>query len=186
MRHYTILLFVSIAISQLAARGQAPAAKAPMTDADKIKNALSAAPAGIAKDAAVMDMGATPGTPMVEFRKGTNGWTCLPDMASTPGNDPMCLDKIAMQWMQAWMVKKDPKLPGVGFGYMLQGGSEADNDDPFADKPKPGKSWINEPPHLMVFGTKVAPGTYTSERAASGAWVMFKGTPYEHLMVPVK
>ena len=122
----------------------------------------------------------------MELRKGTNGWTCLPDYAGTPGNDPMCLDKIAMQWMDAWMAHKDPKLTGVGIGYMLQGGSEADNDDPFATKPKPGKNWIDEPAHLMVFGTKVAPGTYTTERSTTGAWVMFKGTPYEHLMAPVK
>lgn len=28
----------------------------------------------------------------VAARRGTNGWVCLPDDATTPGNDPMCLD----------------------------------------------------------------------------------------------
>jgi hypothetical protein len=187
MRHYRILLFVGmILIFHLAAQGQAPAAKAPMTKDQKIQNALSAAPAGIAKDAAVMDMGATPTAPMVELRKGTNGWTCLPDMASTPGNDPMCMDKVAMQWADAWMNKKPVTITSLGIGYMLQGGATADNDDPFAKTPKAGKQWLMEPPHLMVFGTKIDSTVYSNAPNTTRPWVMWKGTPYEHLMVPVK
>jgi hypothetical protein len=163
-----------------------PAAQAPKTKDEKTRNAMSGGPAAIATDAAIMDFPATTGGPMAELRKGTNGWTCLPDMPDTPANDPMCLDKISMQWVDAWMAKKDPKLPGVGIGYMLQGGATADNDDPFAMKPKAGKDWLMEPPHLMVFGSKITPGTFPTEHKTSGPWVMFKGTPYEHLMVPVK
>lgn len=161
-------------------------AQAPKTKEAKIQNAMSAAPPGIAKDATVMDFPQTAGGTMVELRKGTNGWTCLPDMPDTPANDPMCMDKIAMQWAGAWMAKKDPKLPGMGIGYMLLGGSTADNDDPFAAKPKPGKDWLREPPHMMLFGVKIDPGMYSSQANTTRPWVMFKGTPYEHLMVPVK
>ena len=188
MRKYRMFLVVCLLAGLgMATRGLGQyggTAKAPMSNDAKIKNALAAAPAGIAKDAAVADM--APGGGMVELRKGANGWTCMPDMANSPGADPMCLDKIAMQWAEAWMAHKDPKLAGMGLGYMLQGGSTADNDDPFAAKPKPGKDWLKEPPHVMVFGVKFVPGVYTTQPTMTQPWIMFQGTPYEHLMIPVK
>ena len=61
--------------------------KPPATDAEKIRSAMSAAPPAIAREAAVVDMPS-----MKELRKGTNGWTCIPDGPS-PGVDPMCVDK---------------------------------------------------------------------------------------------
>jgi hypothetical protein len=160
--------------------------KAAMSNDDKIKSALSAAPAGIAKNAAVMAPGAAAGAPMAELKKGTNGWTCMPDDPATPANDPMCMDKNAMAWVEAWMGKKTPQLAGLGIGYMLQGGATADNDDPFAKTPKAGKQWLMEPPHLMVFGAKIDAGVYSSAPDTTRPWIMWKGTPYEHLMVPVK
>ena len=63
--------------------------------------------------------------------QGTNGWTCIPDGPS-PGVDPMCVDKNGMGWMDALMNKKDPPAGKLGFGYMLMGGSDASNTDPFA------------------------------------------------------
>jgi hypothetical protein len=155
-----------------------------MTKDQKIQNALSAAPAGISKNAAVVEMGA--GGAMTELKKGTNGWTCIPDNPANPVNDPMCMDKVAMQWADAWMHKKPVTITSLGIGYMLQGGSTADNDDPFAEKPKPGKDWLKEPPHIMIFGTKLAAGMYATTPDTTQPWVMWKGTPYEHLMVPAK
>ena len=187
MRHCKILLFVfSIGMLQISARGQAPAAKAPMTKDQQIQSALSAAPAGISKDAAVMAPGATAGAAMAELKKGTNGWTCMPDDPSTPAKDPMCMDKNAMTWADAWMNHKSPQISSIGIGYMLQGGSTADNDDPFAKQPQAGKQWLMEPPHLMVFGTKIDPAVYSNAPNTTRPWVMWKGTPYEHLMVPIK
>ncbi|MBI4479629.1 MAG: hypothetical protein HY651_06365 [Acidobacteria bacterium] len=188
-RYRLLLLFCLMTGFQMASHAQgqgAPAAKAPMTNDAKIKSALSAAPAGISKDAAVMAPGAAAGAPMIELKKGTNGWTCLPDMADTPGNDPMCMDKIAMEWADAWMHKKPMTITSIGIGYMLAGGSTADNDDPFAKQPKAGKQWLMEPPHLMIFGTKIDPAVYSNTPNTTRPWVMWKGTPYEHLMVPVK
>ncbi len=163
-----------------------PGVKAPKVKQAKIQNAMTAAPPGISKNATILDWPATEGGQMVELRKGTNGWTCLPDMPATPANDPMCMDKNAMDWAEAWMSKKEPNLSGVGIGYMLQGGSTADNDDPFATKPPAGKDWLREPPHVMMFGIKIDPSVYSSKPNTTRPWVMFKGTPYEHLMVPIK
>jgi len=187
-----LLLLSVIALLSMAAVSQAqtpaakPPQKSPMSKDQKIQNAMSAGPAGIARAAAVMAPGAAPGAPMEELRKGTNGWTCMPDDLGTPANDPMCMDKVAMQWADAWMSKKPVNVPGMGIGYMLQGGATADNDDPFAKTPKAGKSWLMEPPHLMIFGTKIPAGAYPTTPNMTGPWVMWGGTPYEHLMVPVK
>jgi hypothetical protein len=95
---------------------------------------MSAAPPAIAANAAIVDMAT-----MKPLRKGTNGWTCFPDGPS-PGVDPMCLDQNGMLWADALMNKKDPPKGKMGFGYMLAGGSDASNTDPFATTPAPGAS----------------------------------------------
>ncbi len=164
-----------------------PAKPAARTKEWKIQNALSAAPRAIAKDATVMDHPEKEGGELVLLRKGTNEWTCLPDDPHTPGNDPMCLDKNAVVWAQAWMGKKEPKLSGPGIGYMLQGGSDASNTDPFAKQPKAGEKWVPAPPHVMVFPTgKLDAQVYGTDHRSGRPWVMWAGTPYEHLMVPVR
>ena len=160
----------------------------PSTSADKITNAMSAAPSMIAKNATVLDWPAKDGGEVPVLRKGANGWTCLPDFPVSPGNDPMCMDANAMQWAQAWMGKKEPKIAQAGIGYMLQGGSDASNTDPFAQKPAAGDDWMNAPPHVMIFpaGGKVDPAVYGTNPDSGGPWVMWAGTPYQHLMVPVQ
>ncbi len=165
----------------------APKKAPPRTTEWKIRNAMSAAPRSIAKDAAVLDYPAKEGGEMSVLRKGTNEWTCLPDDPSTPANDPMCLDKNAMAWAQAWMTKQEPKLTAPGIGYMLQGGGSASNTDPYATKPAAGEKWMKESPHVMVFPTaRLDPKVYGTDPKSGGPWVMWAGTPYEHVMVPVK
>jgi len=163
---------------------QTPAAK---SKAWKIQNAMSAAPPSVSKGATILDWPAREGDQPVVLRTGTNGWTCFPDDPGTPGNDPMCVDKIWLQWVEAWMAKKDfkPALPGIG--YMLQGGSTASNSDPFATTPAPGEKWMKEQPHIMVIVPgKLDPKAHSSDHHSGGPWIMWGGTPYEHLMVPIK
>ena len=153
----------------------------------KIQNAASAGPRAIAKDATILDYPEKEGAAPPVLRKGTNEWTCFPDDPSSPGNDPMCLDKNGMAWAGAWMSKKEPKLTGPGLGYMLQGGSTASNTDPFATKPAAGQKWMKEAPHLMVFPTgKLDAKVYGTDPDTGRPWIMWSGTPYEHLMIPVK
>jgi hypothetical protein len=119
----------------------------PKTPEEKIQNTMSAAPSSIAKDATIMDWPAMDwpakeGDKLTALRKGTNAWTCLPDYPGSPGNDPMCLDKMWMVWLEAYMTKTEPKLTAPGIAYMLQGGSDASNTDPFATAPPAGAQWL--------------------------------------------
>jgi hypothetical protein len=73
--------------------------------------------------------------------------------------------------------------------YMLSGGTDASNTDPYAAKPDAGNHWIKTGPHVMIVGAgddfyDTYPGK--SDPDTSSPYVMWAGTPYRHLMVPVK
>ena len=165
--------------------GVAPAAE--MSEEDAIKNALSAAPEAVAKNASVMLFGDN--MEMKTVKQGTNGFTCMPDNPRSPGNDPMCLDANGMEWGQAWMTKGQPPAGKIGFGYMLQGGSDASNTDPHASGPAGGAGWVDTGPHVMILNAGGAMAGYPRQGEnpdTSQPYVMWPGTPYEHLMIPVK
>jgi hypothetical protein len=105
----------------------------------KIQSAMNAAPTSIAEDARIVDYPEKAGQPLIKLREGTNGWTCFPDWQATPGKDPMCFDKMWMQWFDAISTATDPNIKEPGIAYMLQGGSDASNTDPFAMRPKKGE-----------------------------------------------
>lgn len=156
----------------------------PTTDAAKIASAMSAAPLSIARDATILDIGKD--MSMKTLRKGTNGWTCVPDGPS-PGVDPMCLDQNGMLWMDAWMKHTPPPAGKMAIAYMLAGGSDASNTDPFATEPKPGSKWVDTGPHMMVLNISDHFAGYpTVATNTKVPYVMFPGTPYEHLMIPIK
>jgi hypothetical protein len=167
------------------AEAPAVARAAAGSDAAKIANAMSAAPRALARKAAVMDYPSSPDGELVLLRKGTNGWTCLPDDRNTPGNDPICFDEHTAGWVQAWLSHRTPKLSAPGIAYMLRGASDASNTDPYAVKPATGNDWMTSGPHVMFFPNKtIAKGSYTTDPHNGGPWVMWAGTPYAHFMVP--
>jgi hypothetical protein len=159
--------------------------KEAKTDKELIANATSAAPKSVAKDATVV-VPAENGE-LRTVREGTGNFTCMPDDPNTPGNDPMCVDKNGMAFIQALMSHTDPPPGQVGFGYMLLGGPAASNEDPFAKAPPAGQKWVETGPHIMIFATadKMA-GYPTTADDTSKPYVMWPGTPYAHLMVPVR
>ena len=179
------LLLSAPALALLGAAAHTAEWKAPKTDAAKIANAMTAAPPSVSRTATVAEM-SEDGT-MKVLRKGSNDWTCVPDDPSSPGNDPMCLDPNAMEWLQAYMGKKSPPSDKIGFIYMLQGGWDFSNLDPYATKPD-GKATITGP-HVMVVGpgVKGVPGYDRTGNRVNPAipYVMWKDTEYEHLMIPV-
>lgn len=167
------------------AADQASANTASVTDhKDPIQSAMAAAPQAIARDAAIITVGADGA--MTTVREGNNGWTCMPDNPKTPGHDPMCMDANALRWAEAWMAHKDPPPDNVGLMYMLAGGSDASNTDPWGEKPADGK-WVETGPHVMVVGSESLNKLYpaTASPDTSKPYVMFGGTPYAHMMIPI-
>lgn len=165
----------------------APAASSAAVDhADPIKSAMSAAPAAVAAKAAVVVIIGEDGA-MKTLRAGSNGFTCMPDSPATPGPDPMCMDANAMAWAGAWIGRKPPPPETPGVMYMLAGGTDASNTDPHAKAPTAGDDWIKTGPHLMLVGSAKALAGYPSgpNPDASAPYVMWAGTPYAHLMIPV-
>ena len=189
------LIYVLLALSLVAcqpiqpqASTAPPAVTPPQTAEEKITNAMSAAPMMIAQDAAVIDWPIDPtlGTGQ-ELRAGTNGWVCRPDDPTSPTDDPRCLDA---NWLNVFGLDFGAEREGktaLGIAYMLQGDSVASNDDPAALEPPAGQEWQIDPPHIMVASPRQLDLTlYSTDHHSGGPWIMFPGTPAEHLMAPVE
>jgi hypothetical protein len=142
-----------------------------------IKDALSATTAELAKGATVIDWENN------VLKEGDNGWTCFPTPAAFE-KAPMCLDEPWLAWADAWMNKQDVNISRVGLAYMLAGDSGASNSDPYATEET--DDWIVGGPHLMVIvpDPSLLEGIPTDPENG-GPWVMWKDTPYAHIMVPV-
>ena len=158
----------------------------PTADAALITSAMSAAPPAVSAKATIYTAAAD-GT-MKELRKGTNGFWCLPDDPQTPGPDPMCGDANAMDFMMAMLAHKPPPAGKVAFMYMLAGGTDASNTDPFAQKPTGSNHWIKTGPHIMIVASKAMMAGYPrlADPDTKSPYVMWADTPYEHLMIPVR
>ena len=152
---------------------------------DPVTSAESAAPASLAHDAAIVTVDKD--GKMNQLRAGKNGWTCMPDAPDTPGPDPMCFDGNAAKWADAWTHHKPPPDGTPGVMYMLEGGTDASNTDPYAKNPTADNDWIKTGPHIMLVGSKAMLAGYPSgaKPDTSTPYVMWSGTPYAHLMVPV-
>lgn len=174
IRHASISLIA-------AALALPPGVVSAQADADAaIRNAMTAAPPAIAEKATVMD-----GSGRV-LRQGTNGWVCMPDDPAVPNNSPMCLDQPWLAFIEALMKKHIPKIEALGVGYMLQGDMPVSNVDPFAAGPTATNQWIaNSGPHIMLVVPNPAMlDNLPTDPASGGPWVMWKGTPYAHVMIP--
>jgi hypothetical protein len=174
-----LALLVGSAADQAVAQGK--------STKQKIANAMTAAPSSVSKNATIMDWPAAEGAQMTTLRAGTNGWTCLPDVPMTKGNDPMCMDAEWMSFMNAVMTKGTPNVPRASVAYMIApGGAYTSNKVPFAPKATADNDWGFDPPHIMLIVTdKSALEGLPISRQSGGPWVMWKDTPYAHIMVPV-
>jgi hypothetical protein len=182
MKNFMILPLAALALSS---NGVQTAYAA--SDAEVIKNAEMAAPAAVSATATIYSMGAD--GKMKTLREGKTGWWCMPDDPTTPGNDPMCGDANAMAWASAWMGHTKPPPGKVGFMYMLQGGPAGSNTDPYAKTPPKGADWVATGPHVMIVNSKGALDGYPGggdKPDTTKPYIMWEGTPYEHLMIPIK
>ena len=148
-----------------------------------IQSAVSAGPASISDDARVLDWS------MNELRAGTNGWTCLPDDEVAVGNAPWCVNDPWLNFLHALMNSEEPTYDEIGIAYMLMGDSPICNSDPAATEEACGEAdWVTGlGAHLMMLmpDHSTLKGIST-DHMNGGPWVMWPGTPYAHLMIPIE
>lgn len=178
-----VVLLLTIACQPIRPEAAQPTALSAET---QIESAMSSAPPAVAKDATIIGWTSAAGDNTVVLREGSNGWTCFADWPVSPGLDPACNDPVWTAWNDAFGKGEEPKVTTVGIAYMLQGGSDPSHTDPMASRPAPGEDWVNTPAHIML----LVPGgfdaaDFATEPKQDEPWIMWDGTPYEHLMVPV-
>lgn len=146
-------------------------------DQDIIKQAQSAAPSMVSANATIMHQGKI----IVE---GTNGWVCMPE--TLPGdNSPICNDAVWMKMLQAIGAKAPFSATGLGISYMLRGDGGVSNSDPYHSDHAHAMDYIKEGPHLMLIVPREMMDGITDNPHAGGPYVMWKGTPYAHIMIPI-
>ncbi len=165
-----LLALAGVADAQQLARGG---------DTEYAARATTAGPPEVVHDATIVRMvnGA-----VQTLKKGTNEYTCL-----VMNVGPMCMGPIAMEWVQAWQTHTQPPEQ-LGFVYMLNGDTGMSNTDPWATKPERGNHWVKTGAHVMIVGPgveKMAGFPRTPDPDPTKPYVMWPGTPYEHLVLPV-
>lgn len=122
------------------------------------------------------------------LRQGTSPWICLVDDPAWPGNDAMCFDREWEGWYRAYMANTSPPRPRqLGIGYGLTIDTHSSNTDPYAEDATPRNQWHHVKPHVMILFPDPAQLTgFATDPSGGGPYVMYPGTPFAHLMVPVK
>lgn len=147
--------------------------------ADLIAEAESAGPPAVTKNATIK---APDGKVL---REGSNGWTCYPQQKVI---GPMCNRPQWDQVLGAMMNKQPIDVEEFSISYMLAGEGEAlgvSNKDPYASKPTSDNDWVKEGPHLMIVVPDPAALEGLSTDPKDPVYVMWKGTPYAHIMVKI-
>jgi len=98
----------------------------------------------------------------------------------------MCLENVWLAWLDAWMTAKPFRADRVGIAYMLAGDTGASAIDPYASTATAENEWVVDGPNIMLIIPNLAQleGLPTDPKGKS-PYVMWKGTPYAHIMVPV-
>ena len=108
-------------LTTLTAAAQTATSNYPVTDPEKIADALRAGPTFITKNATILDWPATPAGPYRVLRKGTNEWSCLPGVPGYPHDEPGCFDPAFFQWIKDGLAGREAHIDSVGIAYMYAG-----------------------------------------------------------------
>ncbi len=102
-------------------------------------------------------------------------------------SEPVCDDAVWQKFMEARRNNKPFKTDRIGFSYMLMGDNGTSNIAPGAKQPTPDNEWVTTGPHLMILvpDEKTLEGIPTDPETG-GPYVMWKGTPTVHTMVPTQ
>lgn len=168
----TMVILSLLAAGPLATAGE-------MSAEEQIELARKAAPDMISADATIIDDAGN------VLHQGSNGWTCK---ANTMPDDrsPICYDA---EWgdMFAAMGSGEPYEPdAMGISYMLQGDAGVSNSDPGHPDPHSAEDFIKEGAHLMIVVPHEMLSGLTDDPHAGGPYVMWKDTPWAHIMVPIE
>jgi hypothetical protein len=88
-----------------------------------------------------------------------------------------------MEWLNAY-AGGERKLGGPEVIHQLQGGRDPSFSDPYATEAGPGSECTELGPHIEILpGDQLDPVADGTDHH-SGPWVMWPGTPYEHLHMP--
>jgi hypothetical protein len=115
-------LFAALTVSARSMSAQSADDHLPVTDAEKIADALRAGPDFITDSATVVDYPATKGGEFRVLREGSSQWTCLP--GPPPGSkhdDPGCFDRAFFQWVKAGLAGRPQHIDRLGVAYMYMG-----------------------------------------------------------------
>ena len=144
-----------------------------------IASAESAAPLIVTSSATIK---APDGTVL---REGSNSYTCYPQQDII---GPMCNEAVWDTLISSMLGKKSFKPDKFSVSYMLAGEGSAlgvSNSDPYATEPDKSDDWVKEGPHLMIVVPDRAMLEGLSTDPNDPVYVMWKDTPYAHIMVKV-
>ncbi len=144
-----------------------------------IANAESAGPASVTADATIK---APDGTVL---RTGSINYTCYPQQEII---GPMCNEAVWDALIGAMLNKESFEPNKFSVSYMLAGEGTAlgvSNSDPYASDPAASDDWVKEGPHLMIVVPDRAMLEGLSTDPNDPVYVMWKDTPYAHIMVKV-
>ena len=132
------------------------------------------------------------------LREGNNGWICQAGNPRPYPNDgwksaheamPACHDEEGMKWMMAYAEGKTPNLTRDTYMWMLHGDVGEDNLVPgvLNENESTPEQWIESGPHLMLMPKDPESlKNFTTDFRKGEPYVMFPGTVYAHLMIPVE
>ena len=144
-----------------------------------IISAESAGPAAVTDNATIKSPDG------MVLRQGSNNYTCYPQQAAV---GPMCNEPVWDELIGAMLNKQSFKPDKFSVSYMLAGegsGIGVSNSDPYATDPASSDDWVKEGPHLMIVVPNEALLEGLSTDPNDPVYVMWKGTPYVHIMVKV-
>jgi len=191
MRKAGIFLLAAIFVLGLSAPGHAArkeykSAVRSLSRHQQIELAMSAAPGSISKKATIM-LPDKDGE-LAVVKRGTNGFTCVPDIDGQEIPSPMCADEATMTFfLDMWSGKERPTNKTPGVGYMAQGGWHWEKNGKVImsmEKDEPGAKRVREPAHWMLIYPFSPKKSFLPDKPTSfGTWIMFDGTPFAHLMI---